>query len=801
MFTSVIHDLRYALRTLLRNPGFAVVSVLALALGIGANSAIFTVVNALLLQRPDFPNPDQLTIVRERNLKAGFPQFSVSPGNYLDYRDHNRSFTGIAAFTGAGFNLSAGGEPERLRGVVVTTDFFRVLGRQPILGRPFTEAEGQFEAPHVAIISYGLWQRQFAGSHDVVGRTLKLNGQPYTVVGVMAADFIFPGRSEIWAPLTMNEANWRQRGGHYLTGIGRLKAGVTLDSALSDLDAIAARAERQNPASNTGWDARLQSLQDAQVGRVRPAVLTLGAAVGFVLLIACVNLANLLLSRSTGRRREIGIRNSLGASRSRLIRQLLTESLLLAGLGASAGLALAWLSTRLISKMTDILPRAAQVSLDWRAIAFTGATAMLTGILFGLAPAIQMAGRNLADALREGGRGNAIGFRRNRLRSLLVIGEVALSLVLLVGAGLLMRSFYRLQSVEPGFDSHGVLVFRTNLPDAQYKTDESQAAFYRRALDQIRALPGVSAAGAAQIFPLSGDEVLTFEQIGKPPVPAGHEPSAMYYAATPGFLAALRIPIKAGRDFDSHDSAAGAPVAVISEEMARRFYRNENPIGQFIRMGNGSKAARIVGIAGNIRDEQLETAGMPAVYEPADQVPSSEMYFGVRAAGDPMALSAPVRAIIRQIAPELPIDEVGTFDKLVEDSLSQRHLAMVLMAIFAAVALILAMVGIYGVLSYAVTQATQEIGIRMALGARRGNILAMVFQYAGVLLASGIVIGAVGAWASVRLLASQLYQVPPTDGVTYVMVASALLVSGLVACAVPAARAMRVDPMVSLRNE
>src|SRR5579883_3286361 len=344
----------------------------------------------------------------------------------------------MAAFAGAGFNLSAGSEPERLRGTVVTTDFFRVLGRQPILGRPFSESEGQFDAPRVAILSYGLWQRQFSGSRDALGRTLKLNGREYTVIGVMADGFQFPGRTEIWTQFTMNEANWRQRGGHYLSVLARLKEGVTMAAALADLDAIAARAEQQFPASNTGWDVKMQTLQETQVGSVRPAVLTLTAAVGFVLLIACVNLANLLLSRSAARRREIGIRNSLGASRGRLIRQLLTESLLLAAMGASAGLGLAWMATRLISRMTDILPRASQVSLDWSAIVFTGGVAVLTGLLFGIAPALQMAARDLADALREGGRGNAIGFRRNRLRSLLVIGEVALSLVLLVGAGLLM---------------------------------------------------------------------------------------------------------------------------------------------------------------------------------------------------------------------------------------------------------------------------------------------------------------------------------------------------------------------------
>ena len=600
MITSLLRDLRYALRTLGRNPGFACVSVLALALGIGANSAIFTVVNSVLLQPLRFHKPEQLVVVRERNLKAGFPQFSLSPGNYLGYRDQNHTFSGIAAFGGAGFNLAGGGEPERLRGTRVTLDFFDVLGRSPALGRTFTAQETQVGQNRVVILSHGLWQRRFAGSRDALGQSMKLNDELYTVIGVMPPDFQFPARAEIWTPLAMNLQNWQQRGGHYLSGIGRLKAGTSLAAAQTDLNAIAARAEQQFPNSNSGWDTTISSLQEAAVGRIRPALLTLTAAVGFVLLIACVNLANLLLSRSSARRREMGVRSSLGAGRARLIRQLLTESLLLAAMGATAGLALAWAGTRMLVTLTpNILPRASEIALDGRALGFTAAIAILTGILFGLAPAIHMAKTDLMAALRDGGRGNAIGFRRNRLRSVLVVGEVALALVLLSGAGLLMRSFYHLQSMDPGFDPHDMLTFRTNLPAAKYKGDEAQAAFYSRALERIRSLPGVTAAGAAQIFPLAGDDyILSFVQLGKPPVPVGNQPSAAYYAATPGYFRALRIPITRGRDFTEHDNAAAPPVAIISESMARQFYANENPLGQRIQVGNGSKPAEIVGIAG-----------------------------------------------------------------------------------------------------------------------------------------------------------------------------------------------------------
>ena len=803
MLTSFLRDLRYAFRTLGRNPGFACVSVLALALGIGANSAIFTVVNSVLLQPLRYPKPEQLVLVRERNLKAGFPEFSVSPGNYVGYRDQNHSFSGIAAFGEAGFNLAGGGEPERLAGTRVTREFFDVLGRKPAMGRNFTAQETQLGSHRVAILSHGVWQRRFAGSREVLGQTVKLNDELYTVIGVMPPAFQLPGRTEIWTPLAMNLANWQQRGGHYLNAIGRLKAGTTLAAAQADLNAIAARAEQQFPDSNSGWDTTVRSLQEAAVGKIRPALLTLTAAVGFVLLIACVNLANLLLSRSAARRREMGVRSSLGAGRGRLIRQLLTESVLLAGLGAAVGLAFAWAGTRMLVTLSpDILPRAAEIALDGRALGFTAAIAVLTGILFGLAPALHMAKTDLMAALRDGGRGNAIGFRRNRLRSALVVGEVALALVLLSGAGLLMRSFYHLQSMDPGFDSHGMLTFQTDLPRTKYPGNEAQAAFYQRALERIRTLPGVTAAGAAQIFPLAGDDyILSFVQVGKPPLPPGNHQSAMYYAATPGYLRALSIPIKRGRDFTEHDNAAAPAVAIVSESMARQFYANENPLGQRIQMGNRSKPAEIVGIAGDVRDEELESKGRPAVYEPAAQVPFDDMYFGIRTAGDPAALIASVRTAMRELDAELPLDGVGTVDALVATSLSQRRFAMLLMAIFAGLALALAMVGIYGVISYSVTQATQEIGIRMALGARRGDVLGMVFGYAGVLMAAGLAIGCGAALGTGRYLASQLFEVQPADPTTYAAVAGGLLTTGLVACAIPALRAMRVDPLTALRNE
>ncbi|HEY1493189.1 MAG TPA: ABC transporter permease [Candidatus Solibacter sp.] len=804
MLSSFMRDLRYALRTLARNPGFACVSILALALGVGANSAIFTVVQSVLLRPLPFRRSDELVVVRERNLKAGFPQFSLSPGNYVDYRDHNHTLSGFAAISRLGVNLSGGAEPERLRGARVTNEFFNVLGVQPVVGRAFTVQEGQFGAPKVVILSDGLWQRRFGGAKDVLGRQLKMNEELYTVVGVMPPDFSFPARAEIWTPLALNAQNWQQRGGHYLSGVARLKPGTSLAAAEADLNSIAARADKAYPDSNSGWDTTSMGLQESMVGKIRPLVMTLMAAVGFVLLIACVNLANLLLSRSAARRREIGIRNALGAGRGRLIRQLLTESVLLSGLGAAFGLLLAWAGTRLLVNLNpNILPRAKEISLDASVVLFTIAIAGLTGILFGLAPAIHMAKTDLAAAFREGGRGNSIGFRRNALRSVLVVGEVALALVLLCGAGLLMRSFYHLQSMDPGFDPHDVLTFRTNLPGAKYKTDEQQEAFYTRALERIRALPGVTVAGAAQIFPLSGDDyILSFVQVGKPPVAVGNQPSAAFYAATPGYFGALRIPIKAGRDFTPRDNASAQPVAIISESMARQFYANENPLGQRLQIGGGSdKPAEIVGIAGDVRDTELESKGRAAMYRPAAQTPFGSMYFAVRTERDPAAAIAGVRAAIREMDAELPLDAVGTVDALVETSLSQRRFAMLLMGIFAGLALVLAMVGIYGVMAYSVTQATQEIGIRMALGAGRGDVVRMVLGYGALLMSAGIVAGVAASLGAGRLLASQLFEVKSYDPVTYALVGSVLIATALAACLIPAFRAMRVDPVIALRNE
>ena len=800
MLHSVVADIRYGLRTMRRNPGFALVSVLAIALGIGANSAIFTIVNSVLLEPLRFPEPDRLVMVHDRNLKAGFPQFAISPGNYLDFRDHNHTLTGFAALTQQGLNLSGGSAPERLHGAQSTANLFTVLGVNPVVGRSLTEEDSKPGKNHVAILSDGLWARRF-GRKDVLGQTLRLNHEVYTIIGVMPRGFTFPESTEIWTPLSMSEKEWNQRGGHYLAGIARLKAGATVASAEADLNAIAARAERQFPESNTGWDTTEKSLRETVVGDVRPAILTLSAAVGFVLLIACVNLANLLLSRSAARRSEMGVRASLGAGRGRLIRQLLTESVLLAGIGAVAGLLLAWVATRFLIRLDpEILPRANEIGLDGRVAAFTAAIAVLTGILFGLVPARYLAKADLASIAREGARGS-IGFRRNRVGGLLVIGEMALALVLLTGASLFIQSFYRLRTADAGFDPHGVATFTIELPNVKYKTDAEQIAFFNRALAKLRALPGVEAAGATDVLPLGGDDtILTFEQPGKPKAPVGKEPSAAFRRVTPDYFRSMGIMVKRGRAFDARDSASSKLVAVISESMARRFYTNENPIGQQIVIGD-VKPAEIVGIVGDIRDQQLAQKGRPAVYESALQRADEPMAYTVRTPGDAASLIPGARAAMRELDPELPLDAVGTMDSVILRSISTQQFAMILMLVFAALALVLAMLGIYGVISYAVSQATQEIGIRMALGAGRAKVLQLVFGYGGVLMAAGLALGIPAAFGAGRLISSQLYEITPSDPLTYAGVAAVLVATGMLACAVPATRAARLDPLVALREQ
>ena len=800
----MFQDLGYATRMLRRTPGFTAVALLALALGIGANTAVFTVVNAVFLQPLKFDHSEQLAVMRSRNPTMGLRELPLSPPDFLDYRAQNQVFSHMSVVRAEPFSYVGESEAQRLRGALVSTDFFDLMGARPALGRGFLTEEDQPGRNQVVVLSDGLWQREFGGRPDILGRSIQLGGKPYIVVGVASRDFNFPRRTELWSPFAFGPQELRSRALRYVGVVGRLKPDVSMDQAREEMNTIAARLEKQYPAEDKGWGALLRGLQEDMVGSVRPAMLTLLAAAGFVLLIACANLANLLLARSGVRQREISVRAALGAGNGRLIRQLLTESVLLSMAGAGLGLWLADAGTRLVARTgANILPRAGDIAMNGRVLGFTVAIAVLTGLLFGLAPALKLARRDIHSGLREAGGGAYAGFRRNRLRSALVIVEVALSLALLTGAGLLMRSFYQLQSVDPGFQPQNLLAIRVALPEIRYSRPEQRLAFFERVLERIRSLPGVQAAGATTDFPLDTGSTLAYLFVpGQPPKPHGHEDTATSHFVTPGYFESMKIQLKTGRFFDERDGPDSQRVSIISDALAKQFFRSENPIGKLIVFGGPQgKPSTIVGVASDVRQESLTTGANPAFYQPLSQVPATPQYVAIRAVQDPALLIPPVRGAIREMDRQVPVDVAGTAEEIVASSLAQPRLAMLLMAAFAGLALALALIGIYGVMSYAVAQARREIGIRMALGAQRGDVLRLVFRYGAVVLTAGLATGAPAAVATGRLLASQLYEVKPADPLTFGAVVALTLGVGLIACLVPACRAMRVDPVETLRHE
>jgi putative ABC transport system permease protein len=808
MMNTFLKDLKYGVRVLLKSRGFAFAAIIALALGIGANTAIFSVVNTVLLRSLPYQEPDRLMVVRETKLPK-YPEFAVSPGNYLDWVKQQTVFERLEARSGIAYNMSGTGEPERLIGALVTWGTFSMLGATPAYGRDFLPEEDRSGNNNVIILSHGLWQRRFGANPDIINQTITLDLKPYTVIGIMPPDFRYPtwAENELWSPIGFDEDDAQAHGAHYLAVEGRLKPGVTVEQAVAEMETIAARLAKQYPDSNTGWSTKVVPMRDYEVSDIKPTLVFLWWAVALVLLIACANVANLLLARATVREKEFAIRTALGAGRGRIIRQLLTESLLLALIGGGIGLLLAvWGIEALVALAPEGLPRVKEVAIDSTAILFTLGVSVMTGLVFGLAPALQSSRSGVSETLKEGGRGASGGPRRQRMRNVLVVAEVALALVLLVGAGLMIRSFLHLQQVDPGFNPQNALIASVSLSRSKYQNDQQQAAFLKSVTERLSASPGVKAAGATQTLPMWGDYLLGFHVQGRPPHNPGEETSADYCAVTPGYFDAMGIRLVRGRLFTEQDREGAPRVALVSEQFARMHFPNEDPIGQRMHITNGPTIYReIVGIVGDVKQLGLAQETRAQMYEPLYQEPHSYVTLVARTEGEPEAAGSLLRAAVSEVDKDQPLSRIRTLEYVVAGSIARQRFAMLLFGIFAATALVLAAVGLYGVMSYSVTQRTHEIGVRMALGADRKDILRLVVGQGMILSVIGVIIGLAVAYSTGQLassfLSGLLFQVAVTDLLTFIVIPVVLVGVALAASFVPARRAVKVDPIVALRHE
>jgi putative ABC transport system permease protein len=812
---NLIQDIRFGIRMLLKSPGVSIIATIALALGIGANTAIFSVVNAVLLRPLPFPNPDSLFAVFETDQRRGYQSGSHSYPNFFDLREQNTVFERVASYYSSDYIMTGRGEPARLQGAVVTADLFPLLGVTPSHGRTFrAEEDKPSESGRVVILSDSLFRRRFNSDPNILNQTITLAGRPFTVVGVMPPDFEFPIQNEpvdLWTTIAGDAAGkspvTAQRGAHFLRVIARLKPGVTREQAQSELTAIGARLEQQYPDQNSNKSLRLESALAALVGDVRPALFILLGAVACVLLIACANVANLLLARATSRHKEMAIRTALGASRMRVIRQLLTESVLLSLAGGAVGLLLAvWWSDLLIALGKDDIPRAVQVAIDWRVLGFTLGVSVLTGVIFGLVPAFHSSRGGLIESLKEGGRGTSEGARRNPVRSVLVVTELAIAVVLLVCAGLLIQSLWRLQRVNSGLQPQNVLTFNLGLPEVKYNYAK-QSQFWADLKARLETAPGVQSASSIFPLPLNGDRFSISFQIEGRPVPEKDEPSGDFFTAGIGYFRTMGIPIIKGRDFNDNDRHGSTPVIIITETFARQYFPNEDPIGKRIHPGissiddEESTMREIVGVAGDVRNRSLNTEPRAAYYVPQTQVPFSQMVMVVKTNSEPRSFIPTATKEVAAMDADLPLFGVKTMEEYLSASVAAPRFNTTLLSIFAAVALVLTVVGLYGVMSYSVAQRTNEIGIRIALGAQGRDVLLMIVKQGSKLILIGLAIGLSGAYAVTRLVASLLFGVTAKDPFTFAAVAVLLAIVGLFACYVPAWRATKVDPMEALRCE
>ena len=799
MVADLLNDMRFAVRHYAKTRGFALVAVLTLALGIGANSAIFSVVNGVLLQPLPYPQPEHL--MRVYQITPNFGRFSVAPANFLDWRRQVTTFERIAAYTPGSATLTEGDTPERITNASVSWDLFDLLRVKPILGRTFVQDEDAPQKNGVIVLSHGMWQRRFGGRPDILDRTLVLNGTPSTVIGVMPATFAFPSREiEYWVPIALDPAD-PPRGAHFLSVVARVASGASIDQANAEMRTIAERLATQYPAQNKDETAEVVALHEQMVAGVRPALVALLAAVGVVVLIACGNLANLLLVRASVRAKEMAIRTTLGAGRRRLIAQMIAESLVLAMAGGALGLLLGYFAIQPIQTLSaGSIPRVDNIAIDRSVLAFTLVLSLLTGVVFGLVPAWQVSRAKVSEAMKEGGRSSSGGGGR-WLRNALVVAEVALSLVLLVGASLLLRSFSQLTRVDPGFQPEGVLTFRVSLPQTNYRDRAARLAFFDGLLERLRALPQVSGVGLTQSLPIRDNYFLSFTVQGRP-TSQDSPPSANYRVVTPGLLDTLGIPLRRGRWFTDRDMAGSPQLAVVDEAFARRHFPNEDPIGRAIDIGNGSDGFyEIIGVVGDVHYGGLDASADPSMYVPMTQDMFGTMWVVARTTVDPMGLASDVRRVVQSLDRSLPAYSMTPLVDVVSGSLAQRRFSMLLIGLFALIALALAAVGLYGVISYAVSQRTQEIGVRLAMGAPRGQLLGMVIGHGLKLAGAGVAIGLLGALALSRWLTSMLFGVTALDPWSYGGTVMLLLVMAALACYVPARRAMSVDPIVALRYE
>jgi putative ABC transport system permease protein len=808
MMETLWQDIRYGFRMLFKKPGFTVVAVLALALGIGANTAIFSVVNAVLLRPLPYADPDRLVIMWE---KAATQDTSVSYPNFLDWRAQNQAFEQIAAFRRSSFNLvGAGGEPERLAGRMVSASFFQTFGVPVLKGRDFPPEEDRVGGNRVVILGYGFWQRRFGGAESIIGQQLNLNNQGYTVIGITPPAFRYGAETDIYVLIGQGEEKFYQERGHHpgIYVVGRLKPGVNLEQGRADMDTIMARLGQQYPDTNTDRRIHIESLYDNTVEDVRPALLILLGAVGFVLLIACANVANLLLARSAVRQKEIAVRTALGASRLRIIRQLMTESVLLSLIGGAAGLLLAlWGTDALKSIVPGDIPRLDESGLDLRVLSFTMLVSVLTGVVFGLAPALQASRLDLNEALKEGERGSTGS--RHRLRGALVISEIAIALVLLVGAGLMLKSFWRLQSVNTGFEAKNLLTMQLSYTA---RPDEGQKvrSFLERLEERVKNLPGVESVALSNGVPFLGAVEDSFWVEGRPKAKPTDEMMGVLYITTPDYFRTMGIDLKKGRYLTPQDRADSRPVTVIDERLAEKYFPNEDPIGKRLTNDPEQPPFEIVGVVEHVKHYGLdgEVPVDPQFYYALEQVP--DKYFPVivnrltllaRTSGDPLSLIGSVRQQVLAVDSNQPVYNARTMEQVINESIAPRRFAMLLLTIFAGVALLLAGVGIYGVMSYSVTQRTHEIGVRIALGATVSDILKMIVGQGMFLALVGVGIGLIAALALTRVMASLLYGVSTTDPLTFGSISVLLAIVACAACYIPARRATKVDPMVALRYE